>query len=83
MVLEELDEKGQLADMHRCRIQEPAVGYRGMLSLEMFKVGLSEMQCNLLHSLDRKWLTWKFFLSIIKCSQKVKYLIWHLGFMHN
>ena len=47
--------------MHRCRIQEPAVGYRGMLSLEMFKVGLSEMQCNLLHFPDRKWLTSKFF----------------------
>ena len=33
---------GQLADMHRCRIQEPPVGYRAMLSLEMFKVGLAE-----------------------------------------
>ena len=47
--------------MHRCRIQEPLVGYRGKLSLEMFKVGVSEMQCKLLHSLDRKRLTWKFF----------------------
>ena len=50
--------------MHRCRIQVPPVGYRGMLSLEMFKVGLSETQCDLLHSLDRKWLTGKFFKAL-------------------
>ena len=78
--MEELDKKGQLADMHRCQIQEPPVGYRGMLSLEMFKVGLSKTQYNLLHTLDRKWLTGKFFEGIIK---KIKYLIWHFGRMHN
>ena len=67
--------------MQRCRIQEPPVGYRDMLSLEMFEVGLSKTQYNLLHSLDRKWLTGKFFKGIIK--KKIKYFIWHFGRMHN
>ena len=63
--------------MHRCRIREPPVGYRGMLSLEMFKFGLSDTKYNLLHSLYRKWLTGKFFLRHYK--KKIKYLICILG----
>ena len=59
--------------MHRCRIQEPLVGYRGMLSPEMFEVGLSETQYNLLHSLDRKW----------HYKKKIKYFIWHFRRIYN
>ena len=45
-------------------------GYRGMLSLEMFEIGLSERQYNLLHSLALKFY-------------EKKTLIWHFGRMHN